>query len=189
MSNKIYLCAIKDDYIDYLRQFDKIVLKNKNGKRKYIGILFEIDDKKYYAPLASPKPNHVKISNKAPDIVKINNGKLGVINLNNMIPVNESEIISFNINNVKDEKYKNLLRDQVKYIQSNRKNIIKKAKRLYSIFNSGKHPIINARCCNFKLLEIKCAEYSKAKENIQKSIKDTFEAQAEVAVAKEKLDV
>jgi protein AbiQ len=188
MSNKIYLCSIKDHYIDYLREFDKTVLKNKNSKRKYIGVLFEIDDKNYYAPLASPKPKHLKISNKAPDIVKIDNGELGVINLNNMIPVPESEIINFNINNVEDEKYKNLLRDQVKYIQLNRKNIIKKAKRLYSIFNSGKHPLINARCCNFKLLERKCAQYSKEKEGVRKIVKEASEAQIEVAVAKEKFD-
>lgn len=191
MSNGIYLCSITDDYIEYLRRFDKIVLKNKSGKRKYVGILFEIDDKKYYAPLASPKTKHLKISDNAPDIVKINNGKLGVINLNNMIPVPESEIISFNINDVKDKKYKNLLRDQAKYIKSNRKYIIKKAKRLYSIFNSGKHPIINARCCNFKLLEIKCVEYIenlKVKSDIQKHVKEVDESQIEVAVTKEKFD-
>lgn len=188
MANRIYLCSVKDKYIAYLREFDATVLKNKDGKRKYTGVLFEIDNQSYYAPLSSPKPKHLKINGKAPDIVKINDGKLGVINLNNMIPIPKSEIISFDIKNVSDEKYKNLLRDQAKYITSNKKEIIKKARLLYSIYNSGKHLRINARCCNFKLLETKCIEYLenlKEEVNVEQTAKKiATETQAEVAVTK-----
>ena len=52
------------DYCDYLRQFDNKVAYNKlfyfNEKelRPFIGILFEIDTCKYFAPLSSPKAKH-----------------------------------------------------------------------------------------------------------------------------------
>lgn len=159
MTRKMYLCSIEDRYIEYLRQFDDIVLINKDSKRKYVGVLFQIGTFNYYAPLSSPKPKHLNISDKAPDIFKIGNGKLGVINLNNMIPVPEGEIIRIDIENIDDEKYKNLLRDQARFINSHREKIKKKAMVLYSIVNSNSNPNLNKRCCNYKLLEIKCKEY------------------------------
>jgi protein AbiQ len=172
MGNKIYICSIQDRYIAYLRIFDSFVRENKEGRRKYIGVLFDIDGKKYYAPLASPKPKYSRINDNAPDLFKIDNGRLGVINLNNMIPVPDSEITRIDIEKEKDEKYKNLLRNQANFIISKRKKIIDKAKLLYSIVNSGKHPVINSRCCNFKLLEIKCEEYSKTMEEVAVTIEE-----------------
>lgn len=159
MNGKMYLCSIEDRYINYLRQFDEIVLMNKGNKRKYIGVLFQIGSFNYYAPLSSPKLKHLNINDKAPDIFKIDNGKLGVINLNNMIPVPEFEIVRINIEEIEDEKYKNLLRDQAKFINKHREKIKKKARVLYSIVNSKSNPNLNKRCCNYKLLEIKCKEY------------------------------
>ncbi|QCX34672.1 type III toxin-antitoxin system ToxN/AbiQ family toxin [Caloramator sp. E03] len=159
MAKKIYLCSIEDKYINYLRKFDEIVLLNKDTKRKYVGVLFQIGNFNYYAPLSSPKPKHLNISDMAPDIFKIDNGKLGVINLNNMIPVPEFEIIRINIEEIEDEKYKNLLRDQARFINKYREKIKKKARVLYSIVNSNSNSNLNKRCCNYKLLEIKCKEY------------------------------
>jgi len=179
MEIKIYLCVINDDYIDYLHNIDNKVLENKINRRKYVGILFEIDDKKYYAPLASPKPKHKNIKNTAPDIVKIDGGKLGVINLNNMIPVPDSEVNIIDIEGIADEKYKNLLRDQAKFISLHKKEIIKKAERLYKIVISGKQPELNQRCCNYKLLELKCIEYIKAMKEIMPEIAATKEENME----------
>ena len=159
MSNKIYICSINNAYLDYLREFDAKVSEDKTHKRKFVGVLLEINEKKYYAPLSSPKPKHIAISDKAPDIFKIDGGRLGVINLNNMIPVPDAAIIRLDIENEPDEKYKNLLRNQAKIIHSNNDNIKKKAKRLYSIVNSGSQPNLNSRCCTYKLLESKCLEY------------------------------
>ena len=175
MKYRIFICSITSEYIDYLRKFDSRVRENNEGKRKYIGVLFNIGDKKYYAPLSSPKPKHLKIKDKAPDIVKIDGGKLGVINLNNMIPVPDSEVNIIDIERIPDEKYKNLLRKQADFIGSHEKLIIKKAERLYKIVNSGKQPRLNMRCCDYKLLEIKCLEYISLKQN----------AFPEIAAAKE----
>jgi protein AbiQ len=158
---RIYICAIQDDYIQFLKQYDSRVVDNYSGKRKYVGILLELNNQNYYAPLSSPKPKFLKISPKAPDIYKINDGALGVINLNNMIPVPNCAIIRINIEEEPDEKYRSLLRKQAKAINSERKTIGKKASVLYSIVRSGTKQYINSRCCNYPLLEIKCMEYIK----------------------------
>ena len=55
------LFTIKDEYLDYLKTFDKHVLNNKGIKytksRKYLGVLLEVNDCKYIAPLSSPSEN------------------------------------------------------------------------------------------------------------------------------------
>lgn len=173
MGNRIYICSITNQYVEYLRNFDDVVRENKEERRRYIGVVFEINNQKYYAPLSSPKKKYEKISEKAPDIFKIDKGYLGVINLNNMIPVPDSEIIRIDIESISDEKYKNLLRDHAKFINSNHEKIRKKAKVLYSIVKNNANSNLKKRCCNYELLEVKCREY----ENIT--------SVEEVAAAKE----
>ena len=59
------IVRVNSDYCDYLRQFDNKVAYNKHEKelRPFIGILFEIDTCKYFAPLSSPKLKHRKMKN------------------------------------------------------------------------------------------------------------------------------
>ena len=56
---KIY--NIDSEYIDYLKQFEQNIdynIKDKNKhKRPYIGIVFEIENYLYFAPLKRPKKN------------------------------------------------------------------------------------------------------------------------------------
>ena len=80
------LYYIDEEYINYLRQFDKNVAYNKTATRPYIGVVYTYNNYNYFAPLSSPKPKHINISSKAIDIFKIKNGELGVVNINNMIP-------------------------------------------------------------------------------------------------------
>lgn len=42
---------IDDKYIEYLYQFDNKVPFNKNSKRPYIGIILEINNTTYFAPI------------------------------------------------------------------------------------------------------------------------------------------
>lgn len=81
---KIYF--IDSEYIEYLRKYDERVAYNKIPNRPYIGVVYTYNNFNYFAPLSSPKPKHVIMSNNVIDIFKINDGKFGVINLNNMIP-------------------------------------------------------------------------------------------------------
>ncbi len=55
------LYKIKDEYIEYLLEYDKNVIHNKKESRPYVGIVLEINNRTYYAPLSSPKEKHRKI--------------------------------------------------------------------------------------------------------------------------------
>lgn len=59
---------------------------NKNQKRLYIGVVYTFNGSNYFAPLAHPRPKHLKMSERAIDVFKIDKGKLGIVNINNMIP-------------------------------------------------------------------------------------------------------
>lgn len=157
------ICKIKENYINYLRNFDNRVLINKNETRPYVGILFKIGKIKYFAQLSSPKLKHKDMKTSI-DFIKIENGKYGAINLNNMIPVLDEVIIDLNIDSLKDKKYKELLYNQLNYVNSKAKFIVKKASMLYvkvSNFNGR----LNKRCVNFKLLENEI-EYYKGENDL-----------------------
>lgn len=165
---------VKIDYMycDYLRKYDKRVVYNKGKKelRPFIGVLFSIGDKEYFASLSSPKPKHQIMKNNI-DFFKIDNGTLGVINFNNMIPVKEEnyEIISLNKVdlNKKEKEYQILLRKQLIWLNKNNGAVRKKAKILYSKYINGTlYKNIYDRCCNFILLEEKCDSYTKQKVSI-----------------------
>ena len=66
------------------------------NNRKYIGVLFSINNINYFVNLSSYKPYKHDKMNESVDFIKI--GTYAVINLNNMIPVPNSEIIKININ-------------------------------------------------------------------------------------------
>ncbi|MBQ8891783.1 MAG: type III toxin-antitoxin system ToxN/AbiQ family toxin [Bacilli bacterium] len=130
-----------------------------------IGVLFIVDRKQYFAPLSSPKGKHIRLKNTL-DLIKIKNGEYGVINLNNMIPVLENNYIEFDLNiksNDKNEIFRlNLLRNQLRWLNSNKKEVFSKSKILYNLYKENKLPLnVKNRCCNFMLLEEKCMEYNK----------------------------
>jgi len=98
MKESLILVRLDSDYCDYLRKFDNKVPYNAGIKelRPFVGVLFEVNNYKYFAPLSSPKPKHLKLKSKL-DFLKIDNGKLGAINFNNMLPVTENNIIKLDL--------------------------------------------------------------------------------------------
>ena len=167
MKNPFIIVKIDSAYCDYLRIFDNKVPYNSGIKelRPFIGILFNINEIRYFAPLSSPKAKHIKLKNTI-DLVKIDEGKLGVININNMIPVNEKnyELFDLNISNKSVEEVKRirLINQQLRWLNSHKNNIIGKALGLYNKFINNKlSKNVVDRCCDFKLLETKCNEYNK----------------------------
>lgn len=168
---KLKFYIVTEEYMSYLKKYDEKVMDNRGikNKRPYIGVLFEIDRKKYLAPLSSPKPKHLTMKNSL-DFVKINQGKFGVINLNNMFPVIEEVIIEKNINLEEDNKYKELLVNQLDWCNKmeNRDNIYRKAEKLYKeILNKKEQSRFWNRCCNFSLLEEKAIEFISFKKRIE----------------------
>lgn len=150
---------IDDQYIEYLYQFDNKVPFNKNSKRPYIGIILEINDITYFAPMFSPKQQHSKYKANATHI-KIGEN-LGMIKLNNMIPVNADNLKYININDIKDKKYRNLLIQQNNFIQLHTEKIRTMAEKLYKFVTVDKKEFFIQICCDFKLLEDKCKCYKK----------------------------
>lgn len=163
---------VNSEYCDYLRQFDKRVPINNaaynKDKRPFIGIIVYSDKNKYFAPLSSPKPKHLKMPSNALDCLKIDKGRLGIINFNNMIPVNMSDVEVLDLSKktnipVSEQKYLSLLRKQKEWCNENlhKKAIIKKAERLYNGVSTKRisAKVIN-RCCDFKLLEKYCLKWN-----------------------------
>ena len=162
MDNKrLTLYYIDSDYINYLREFDNRVPYNKNARRPYIGIVYVSNNNNYFAPLSSPKEKHLKLRNSMPDIWKIDNGKLGVINFNNMVPCSR-EVLTEALPVVKDKIYKKLLQNQISSINADRNEMLKKVKLFHDQYNDNNlNKNVFDRCCDFRLLEEKCSEYSK----------------------------
>lgn len=155
------LYYISDDYIDYLRKFDKKVPYNKSKTRPYIGVVYEYNGINYFAPLSSPKVKHLKINEKAIDVFKIDHGKLGIINLNNILPT-PLNCLTEALPNIVDITYKTLLIKQLTYINNNKRKLYKKVEIFQDKYTNNQIPIlILERCCNFQLLEKKCNEYNK----------------------------
>lgn len=156
---------VKDDYINFLRMYDERVADNKHETRPYVGIVFEIDSVKYYAPFSSPKPKHKTMKNTL-DFRKIAGGLYGAINFNNMIPVTDSALILIDIEKISDDKYRRLLQNQYKVIRGDTVQIQKTAKLLRELLFSDDSELaayeikIKQRCCNIKLLEHVYTQYN-----------------------------
>jgi protein AbiQ len=155
--------TVDSKYNEYLYKADfkvqNISLKNQNGTYPSVGILLNVNDTRYIAPLASPKLKHQSMKNQ-PDFIKINGGLWGVINFNNMIPVTE-ELISIVDINSQNAKYKELLANQLSWCNSNRDRIVLTAEKLYAnVTNHKANQYLLNRCCDFKLLEQKLSEYT-----------------------------
>ena len=100
------------------------------------------------------------------DFFKIKNGELEAVNFNNMIPVNKENYTLVDLNKetltLSELKYQRFLRQQLAWLNSNYHQVKNKSFKLYQLYNDNKLPEnIKSRCCNFKLLEEKCAEYNR----------------------------
>ena len=89
--------------------------------------------------------------------IKICNGEQGAINLNNMIPVVDEALIKVDIEQ-EEVQYRNLLYDQIKYINENTNRTCKKAEKLY-ISVAEHHSFFESRCAKFIELEKRSKEY------------------------------
>lgn len=154
---KIY--RIKDKYIHYLKNRDNRVQDNKDKRRPYVGIVLYVGKYKYFVPMESPKPNHANIKS-GNHLLKLDGGQLGLLGFNNMIPVNESALISFNIDEEEDIKYAELLRRQVSYINKNKSAVYSRASKTYYNAVKGNNKFLNNICCNYKELEKACDRYN-----------------------------
>lgn len=165
------LYNISDDYIEYLRKIFPRVYSNKIANRmhmrKYLGVVFKINDFNYYIPLSSPKDAHDYIIQNGKKIIKkdsiivirivVKDTLKGTLQIGTMIPVPDKALIQYNLQDEQDISYKELVQDEIIFIRKNANKIIKTAKLLYNKKTKGtnKNPVID-RVLDFKSIE----EYS-----------------------------
>lgn len=151
---------ISSDYVDYLVPYAPHLFHNKQkgqqNERKYIGIVFQIKDMEYFAPLSSFKDKHSKMK-EGLDFIKIKN--YAVINLNNMFPVPSKQYTYVDISKVPNPKYKTLLLAEYRYIKSIQDKIRKNASSLYRLKVNGSATPLTERCNDFLKLEELCRQY------------------------------
>ncbi len=153
------LVRIDDRYIRYLKGCDDRVQNNKNKRRPYVGVVLTVSSYNYFVPMESPKPNHKNLKT-ATHILKLDDGRLGILGFNNMIPVHESALISFDIEKEPDEKYSELLKRQITYINRRKADIYERASKTYYKATKGNNKFLNDICCDFKKLERACKHYN-----------------------------
>lgn len=167
--------VVDKKYINYLTQFDSRVGYVEYGDRLklHVGILLTIGTFHYYVPISSAKPKHQKMSNSL-DFHKLLDESSGylyaVLNINNMIPVPDNCITQLKYNQIenyrsfKNEKEKNRL-----YLSSPKGkspdrqssgHLTRQGPEIIQKCTAKPDSSLASRCCNFKMLEGKCASYS-----------------------------
>ena len=179
MKDSLILVKLDAKYCDYLRKFDDKVPYNYGEKelRPFIGILFEIETCKYFAPLSSPKPKHKRMKNMI-DFFKIKDGELGAVNFNNMIPVTDRNYTLVDLNKetltIAELKYQKLLKEHAEAVKNAREAELnqQQAKR-----NKKLQQEIDA--LNYKI------ELIKAEDKVDEKLKqELLQKQAELQTAK-----
>lgn len=155
-SLRIY--RIDDKYIRFLKSRDYRVQSNKNKRRPYVGVVLFVGSYQYFVPMESPKPNHATMK-AGSHILKIDQGQYGLLGFNNMIPVHQSALIAFDIDNEPDPKYAELLRRQASWINRNKSQVMEHASRTYFKRVNQKNDFYDKICCDFKKLEKACNQY------------------------------
>ena len=134
---------ISDKYIAYLRKTEPQVMMNKElpertYHRKYLGLIQDINGHKFFIPMSSPKDKDFDSRTgkiKKDSIITIymrSSQKLyGTLRFNNMIPVPESEIVAYDLNDEGDLKYKMLVLNELYFVRANQQKIEKTALNLY----------------------------------------------------------
>jgi len=185
---KLRLYNVLDQYIDYLRQFDKKVLLTKDEDRikdrKYLGtVLTTINNFNYFVPLSSPKETDYEILSTGEKIIrksiipimriisKDNFGEKelkGTLKFSNMIPIPDIALVDYDVQKENDETYKILILKELDFIKDHEDIIINNARVIYNqkINNYKNIKYLNSTV-NFKLLEEKCKEYE---NTLQKQI-------------------
>lgn len=168
---KVQFAYINEDYLLILKSVEPKIMNPDSyyppgsEKKWTVGVLFEIGEMNYYAPVSSIKDHQISAldPNKLhPDLeklcypIRVKYQKIekvaGLIGLDFMFPVIDYDL-SLVLFNVFPEKYRLFLRTQNKYYLLHFVKIKDKALNIYNTRVYGLNPYYIKRCCNFRLLE------------------------------------
>ncbi len=175
---KVY--SVSDDYISYLRGYNPNVYSNKTENRihsrKYLGVLIHIADYRYCIPMSSPKRTDYQwagdglvIKKSIVPIIRMvdkdskgNKELKGTLRISHMIPVPESELELYDLENELDESYKALVQKEVIFIRKNSEKIIANANLPYKqkTMHVQSVPYVES-ALDYKSLETLCDTYIK----------------------------
>lgn len=157
--------TVDRNYIKYLSKFDKHISYNKDEighSRPYLGIVLKIEEYEYFVPLYSYKEHYSKYKNN-PSFFFIydrKNKPLAIIKFSAMIPVpKDIKVMKVLEYEEQDDKYKGLISAEYRYINSNKKEIYKRANKMYIAVTKHKNNFLKTIACDFKMLEEKSLEY------------------------------
>ena len=169
---------VYNDYINHLRKYDSCVEKSEDDSykknRKYLAVTLK-NGENYLIPFSSPKASDYDSNGKArrsiTPIIRITEydsmGKiriLGKLKNSSMIPVKDvKEIKKYDITQEKDNRYRDLIYKELKFIQKNKEFILNAANRIYFEKNQNKDLGYIKHTVDFKILEKAALEYSKVK--------------------------
>ena len=152
------LYRVQEGYAQFLHSHDYRVQYNKGERRPYVGVVLTVGGHDYFVPMESPKPNHANIKNNI-HILKIDGGKYGLLGFNNMIPAKPHYLISFDIRKEPDPKYRELLKNQLRWCNDHKDAIRERAEKTYRAVTEKKDPFFTKICCDFKALESVYTKY------------------------------
>lgn len=157
------LYEVNSKYIDYLVPYAPHLFRNKQkeqqNERKYIGVILEINDVKYFAPLSLFKDKHKRMR-EGLDFIKIST--YAVININNMFPVPDGLYTYVDYSKEKNPQYKKLLMTEYRILRKLQDKIRKNARELYRMkVEKQEKNALTKRCNDFAELEKRCKEYSR----------------------------
>ena len=149
------LYSVSDEYIEWLRKEFPNVYSNKidsrTHTRKYLGVVLKIGNYNYYVPMSSPKESDYQVAGDSKVIkksivpiirivVKNTDGKKelkGTLRISHMIPVPESELELYDLENETDSTYKDLVQNEMIFIRKNKEKILMNANLLYKQKNAN----------------------------------------------------
>lgn len=174
------LYSVSDEYVEWLRKDFPNVYSNKINSRthtrKYLGVVLRIDHYNYFIPMSSPKESDYQWAGENKVIKKsivpiirivVKNATgvkelKGTLRISHMIPVPDTELELYDLENEADTTYKDLVQNEMIFIRKNRDKIVSNAKLLYKqklIKDSTAGYVKSA--LDFKALEKLCDLYMK----------------------------
>ncbi len=141
--------TVSDRYVEFLRIKYPNVYSNKADTRvhtrKYLGIVIKFSNYNYYIPVSSPKTTDYQLAGGeyvikksivpiVRIIVKNRDGKKelkGTLRISHMIPVPDSELELYDLDNEPDSTYKDLVQGEMIFIRKNQEKILANANLLY----------------------------------------------------------
>lgn len=160
-NDELSMYEINNEYIEYLRKFDKRV--SMKGERKFYGILVQSNNVDYYIPFTS-KVNK-KTNSKLTINIKDRGNNIAKLLLNNMIPVKEDNT---KLVDVKTHVQGTYFESELRYLRTKkvREELLRKINNIFDVLNDETdtdYKFFKNICCDFKILEKKCEEYYKQK--------------------------